>query len=198
MLLSTLRPYLLLGAILLALVAAVVKRAPRRLVLYLAVELATTGVLEAVAKKYGWRSPYYTLAYGISRPMELLAALYLSSVKISAGLVVVSATWCVYSAMDTTNYISLLTGAMFLLAGLSLGFQVPFMDEGKSIYGTLTAMWCFLALYGYGFAMGWRLLPWQRLNEYWPALICVAGFSVVAIRLLASAKASPTPARICR
>jgi hypothetical protein len=185
--LSTLRPHLLLAAILAALVAAVRAKAAFRLTLYLAVEFVTTAVLEGFCLRVDWRtSRAYVIAYAIARPVDLAAALNLSRFKISAALVVVSWSWLAWQFVtpSTNSVIVFSEGAVFLLAGLSLALCVPF-EPNPLVYGPIAALWCSLALFDYGYAMGWKLIAWEKLNEYWPATICEVCFGWLALYLWA-------------
>jgi hypothetical protein len=176
-----LRPLFLLIALLWATARATRTQAPLPLRLYLVAELITTVTLELAAWLYGWRSPIYTLIFILIRPWQLIAALNLARPSIVAGLITSMCTYIVYlsASLNLNGAIALTQGGLLLLAGISLGFRVPFETANKLTYGTLTALWLFLALFDFGFAMGLDLPAWGRLNEWWGALLCCVAFTII-------------------
>lgn len=173
------RPILLLAALLWALILALRARLRGPLLLYLGAEFVTTAALEYVNWRDGWRSEAYTRAYLWARPLELAMALNLSHPKAVGGIIALLSAWCVYLTVGTdltfNGSIALVEGCFFTLAGVSLGFEVPFRAQ-KLIYGPLAVMWMLLGLFDYGYAMNESLPAWASLNEWWPTALCVVVF----------------------
>jgi hypothetical protein len=69
------------------------------------------------------------------------------------------------------------------------------------LYGSLALAWLLQAGFGFGYALHIGSRNWYIANGFFPAFINIALFAWMvfyATRPGASAKASPTPARICR
>lgn len=175
---------MLLLAVLWAALRAERSKTPKPLRVYLWTELATTGILELAVWRLGWRSAAYGLIYVLVRPLELIAALNLAKPSIMAGFIALLCSWAVYltagEAVTVNGAIALIEGCFFMLAGLSLGFKMPF-EPDKLIYGPLAALWLFLALFDFGFAMSLHLSAWANLNEWWPALCCIVVFGWIGL-----------------
>jgi hypothetical protein len=161
------------------------------LVLYLVANIVVAGILEIANGLYGWRSEIYSVIYFLARPIELLAALNVGRPKPLAVMGATAFTWIAFSVVEgelTKNIvIVLLEGSIFMLAGFSLGFVVPFRPK-VSVYGILAGLWLFLAVFDFAFAFATaaKSLAAEKMNEWWPSLACIIAFSWIGWENLAT------------
>jgi hypothetical protein len=177
-----LRPSLLLLSILIALARA--KGRPLRL--YLSAELLTTLGIELAfqlchqdVEAFG-----YKLTFALLRPWNLAAALNIGRPRWASGIIAIGTAWLVYLALPgpptVNSAIAIVQGAVFMLAATSLIFTVPFMLLDQMVYATLLALWVMLAVFSYGYAVGWELPKWHSLNLWFPTFACVGLFLLLA------------------
>lgn len=84
-----------------------------------------------------------------------------------------------------------INAACELTLGLSLCFAAAFSDRPLA-YGTLSAMWMLLALFGFCFIVYSDSGLWKWFNEWVPRTICIAGFTVIGITLTHGKRSSGT------
>ena len=170
-----------MGALIAMLLVALLRTDESRLRLYFLAELVATMALEAASLTWpDINSRGYTTAYCLIRPIDLGAAIWLARPRagtlIAALLLGLVALIGLPSHLDTNSAITLLEGAGYALAAMSMVLQ-PTNRQNT----VLLLLWFLLALFDWFYAAGWQLPFWRELNETWPTIVCIVAFGILAI-----------------
>jgi hypothetical protein len=155
-----------------------VARTKGRLRVYLAVELATTLVIE------GWwfyvrdfNATSYEAIYCVMRAIELTAVLWLAQPRRLAVPFALPLLLMMFWQHSTFSRIALIEGSIFQFAWVS-----AMMGRPTRPMKILSAMWLLLVCFDVGYAFGWGLPEWAALNGYWTYVVCSFAFLLVGYR----------------
>lgn len=170
-----------MGALMAALLVALVRVRDHRVRLYVLAELVATMALEAASLTWpNIHSRGYTVSYCLIRPVDLGTALWLARPRWGMALAAILlggiALLGVPGHLSTNSTITLLEGAGWVLAGMAMMCQPT-----NRTNVVLLLLWFLLALFDWFYAAGWQLPIWRELNESWPTTACIVAFGLIAV-----------------
>jgi hypothetical protein len=141
----------------------------------------SVAALELAYQAYGFSS-IYTIVYVAVRVPELIAMFWLSRIRLAAIPGAFGITFMALLAFrpSSAGAICLLEGGLFALAGISAGLRAK-----DRITGTLAILWLLLAVYDFGYALGWQAPAWRELNQWWPTALCIGAFGYIGYEVRA-------------
>jgi hypothetical protein len=174
---TLLRPIISIVAILWALLA----KAPTPLKVYFAAQLINTVLLETAFGRVS--SSMYEMLYsaGFALIFWAMGELVWKTVRskivfVTSGIVTAGVLYMASTGIHLWNEAVLIVmgeAALLAFSGVALAFSVPFMrPEGKRVYGSLVVLWFALAAFDFCFA---ARLPMTSFLNHWLPTWCLVG-----------------------
>lgn len=172
-------PSMLLRLLLVAVAAVMAARTKGRLRAYAVFAAFSVAAMELAYQSYGF-GRVYTSVYVAVRIPEFIATFRLSRIRLAAvpgafGLTVMALLAFKPSAAGA---ICLVEGGLFALAGISAGLRAR-----DRITGMLAILWLLLAVYDFGYSLGWQAPAWRELNTWWPTALCIGAFGYIGYEM---------------
>jgi hypothetical protein len=166
---------MLLRLLFVAVGVATAARTRGALRVYAVLAAFSVAAMELAYQSYGFGN-VYTSVYVAVRVPEIVAMFRLSRIRLAAipGAFGITVMALLAFKPSSAGAICLLEGGFFALAGVSAGLRAR-----DRITGTLAILWLLLAVYDFGYSLGWQAPAWRELNTWWPTAVCIGAFGYV-------------------
>ena len=163
--------------------------------LYFCAQAVYTVSLEVIRVFYTTDSDFYAWAFGLLTGLTFLTIPWLiwESLRLwnfrlrKLGIMAVAAIGTARIAylgagghLRLAGWIVLLDAATLLWAGFLLGATAAYYEREELLTGLiLGVLWIIQSGFKFGWLIGWHTLEWQHMNQWIPATLCIAAFSLV-------------------